>query len=248
MPARVIASFNNESGDRCVDVFQRQDGTFGFEEFRRDHEDLRGWFSLQQFGTRAHAGESDAIEDAKTSIQWLGDKFEVHRGILHGRTTRSPDSMQTLVERAGEGDVPLLVDLMGRFYAESHHALDRRRAGESFGRLLRSESLGRAWIARREAEAVGYVVLTLRHSMEHGALAGFIDDLFVLPGARRKGVGSALLRTLFDACRQLEVSAVQVEVGSGNAAASGLYREFGLVPCTDGRLQLATRLPMAPNP
>jgi len=28
--------------DRCVDVFARPDGTFGFEEFRRDPEDM-GW-------------------------------------------------------------------------------------------------------------------------------------------------------------------------------------------------------------
>lgn len=156
--------------------------------------------------------------------------------------------MPTIVERAGEGDIPLLVELMRHFYAESNHELDRDCAGESFCRLFRNERLGRAWIARRESEAVGYVVLTLRHSMEFGALSGFIDDLFVLPGARRMGVGSGLLTALFDACRQLEVAAVQVEVGSDNAAAAGLYRKFGLVPCADGRLQLAARLPTGRNP
>ncbi|HEY2564091.1 MAG TPA: hypothetical protein VGI44_10300, partial [Acidimicrobiales bacterium] len=28
--------------DRCVDIFSRPDGTFGFEEFRRDPEDMGG--------------------------------------------------------------------------------------------------------------------------------------------------------------------------------------------------------------
>lgn len=150
--------------------------------------------------------------------------------------------MRTIVERAGERDIPRLVELMRQFYAESNHALDRDWAGESFGRLFRNEGLGRAWIARREAGAVGYVVLTLRHSMEFGALAGFIDDLFVQPGARRKGVGSALLTALIDECRHLEVAAVHVEADSGNAAAGGLYRAFGLAPHADGRQLLTGRV------
>lgn len=81
MPGRVIASFNNETGDHCIDVFERDDGTFGFEEFRRDHEDLRGWFSLQRYGTRIHASEAAALGDAKTSVQWLSDKFGTRDGI-----------------------------------------------------------------------------------------------------------------------------------------------------------------------
>ena len=35
----VITSRNSADGLLCVDVFQRTDGSFGFEEFRRDPED-----------------------------------------------------------------------------------------------------------------------------------------------------------------------------------------------------------------
>jgi len=35
----VLASLEAEGGERCVDVFKRPDGTFGFEEYRRDSED-----------------------------------------------------------------------------------------------------------------------------------------------------------------------------------------------------------------
>lgn len=155
----------------------------------------------------------------------------------------TPDnSMRTTVEKAGPSDIPRLVDLMHEFYAESNHALDRTWAEASFRQLFQNDGRGGAWIARRDTEAIGYVVLTLRHSMEFGGLSGFIDDLFVHPGARRNGVGSALLATLFDACRDLGVAAVHVEAGSSNAAASGLYREFGLVPYTDDRQLLTARL------
>jgi len=84
VPHRVIASFNNETGDRCIDVFQREDGTFGFEEFRRDHEDLRGWFSLRRYGTRVHASEAAALGDARSSVQWLGERIGVRDGVERG--------------------------------------------------------------------------------------------------------------------------------------------------------------------
>jgi hypothetical protein len=46
---RVVASFNSPAGDHCVDIFLRDDGTFGFEEYRRDPEDMRGWFPLHRY-------------------------------------------------------------------------------------------------------------------------------------------------------------------------------------------------------
>src|SRR5215831_16160475 len=36
----VVASYQTSEADRCVDVFSRPEGTFGFEEFRRDPEDM----------------------------------------------------------------------------------------------------------------------------------------------------------------------------------------------------------------
>jgi GNAT superfamily N-acetyltransferase len=152
--------------------------------------------------------------------------------------------METIVERAGQQDIPLLVELMRQFYDEANYPLERGWAQESFGKLF--EANGRAWIARLDGKPAGYVVLTLRHSMEYGTLVGFIDDLFVRPGARRTGVASALLAALFDECRHLQVAAVHVESGASNTASGAPYRKFGLVPYTDDRQVLTTRLLSAP--
>src|SRR6266403_513923 len=38
----VLASRENAEGNRCVDIFRRDDGSFGFEEYRRDPEDRGG--------------------------------------------------------------------------------------------------------------------------------------------------------------------------------------------------------------
>jgi hypothetical protein len=39
---RVLRSIETDDAARCVDLFVRPDGTFGFEEYRRDIEDGRG--------------------------------------------------------------------------------------------------------------------------------------------------------------------------------------------------------------
>jgi hypothetical protein len=74
MPNRVVASFNNEAGDHCVDIFLRDDRSFGFEEYRRDHEDLRGWFPLHRYGHLAFANESDALSQARSAVEWMAHR------------------------------------------------------------------------------------------------------------------------------------------------------------------------------
>ena len=73
MAGQVLDSINNVTGDHCVDIFVRDDGSFGFEEFRRDHEDQRGWFSLQRYSTQKFANLDAAVAQAELSISWLAD-------------------------------------------------------------------------------------------------------------------------------------------------------------------------------
>lgn len=67
----VLASLETDGGERCVDIFQRPDGTFGFEEYRRDSEDRSGWFRIGNFGERAFLTEADAREAAAQMVSWL---------------------------------------------------------------------------------------------------------------------------------------------------------------------------------
>jgi GNAT superfamily N-acetyltransferase len=99
----------------------------------------------------------------------------------------------------------------------------------------------RSWTLLDGAQVGGYVVLTVRFSMEFDGLDGFVDDLFVRPRHRRKGLGRAALRALFEECDRRNVLAVHVEVGRGNAAANALYEAFGLRPRDDDRQVLTVR-------
>jgi hypothetical protein len=68
---RVVRSINDEGADRCVDIFLRPDGTIGFEEYRRDVEDGRGWFAIGLNSTRVFNDENAALEAAVATVPWL---------------------------------------------------------------------------------------------------------------------------------------------------------------------------------
>jgi hypothetical protein len=70
-PGKVVASFESPEGNHCVDIFTRGDGTFGLEEYRRDPEDLRGWFPLHRFPGLAFAAEGDALAHARARVEWM---------------------------------------------------------------------------------------------------------------------------------------------------------------------------------
>jgi hypothetical protein len=70
---KVLDSLNNPYGDLCVDIFMRPDGTFGFEEYRRDPEDNGRWQCLHRYLGRVFHSMEEARAVAKSTVPWLKD-------------------------------------------------------------------------------------------------------------------------------------------------------------------------------
>jgi hypothetical protein len=69
----VFDSVENETHDRCVDLFKRPNETFGFEEFRRDVEDAGAWTPVQYYSDTVFAGKDAALEAALKAVPWLDE-------------------------------------------------------------------------------------------------------------------------------------------------------------------------------
>ena len=151
-------------------------------------------------------------------------------------------SAPTIVRRAGRSDVGALVDLMREFYVEASYSLDREWAEAAFSELFENPDRGCVWIAEAAGTAAGHAVLTVRYTMEHGSLSGYIDDLFVRPRFRRRGIARALVSELFVEGRRRGCRSVYVEVGAENTPAIRLYNQFGLRRFEDGRVLLGSVL------
>lgn len=68
----VFDSIENDEHDRCVDLFQRPDGSFGFEEFRRDVEDAGAWTPVAYYSASAYPSKEAALDATINTVAWLG--------------------------------------------------------------------------------------------------------------------------------------------------------------------------------
>src|SRR5262245_22642936 len=90
-------------------------------------------------------------------------------------TMSQEGSSQFDIRRAIAADVEALLGLMHDFYAEAGFVLDRRPAAAALRVLMASPSWGGVWLARSDGVACGHAVLTVRFTMEHEGLSGYID-------------------------------------------------------------------------
>jgi GNAT superfamily N-acetyltransferase len=131
---------------------------------------------------------------------------------------------------------------MDEFYAEGGYRLDQARAAEAFAAVIADERLGYVWIIEREQNDIGHVVVTVKYAMEYGGLIACLDDLYVKPEWRNRGLATLSLLEVRRFCREKGILAVTVEVGFDNGPAQKVYRRIGFEEAA-GRQLLA--LPLA---
>ena len=72
----VFISIENFERDRCVDLFSRPDGSYGFEEFRRDPEDRGEWTPVRYYSGSVYTSEPATLEAALACVPWLAEAVE----------------------------------------------------------------------------------------------------------------------------------------------------------------------------
>jgi len=145
-----------------------------------------------------------------------------------------------MIHQAGVEHVPALVELMRDFHAEAGYPLPEGAAARAFETLVRDPRLGRVWILEADGEPAGYLVLTIGFSMEFGGLRAFVDDFFVRPGFRGRGLGTAALDAVRGAAAEMGVRALLVEVGPLNDPARRVYGRAGFAD--SGRMLMSQAL------
>lgn len=87
----VFVSIEDEAHERCVDLFERPDGTCGFEAFRRDAEDAGVWTPTDFFSATVLPTRRSALEAAMVAVPRLAAVVE-----------RYPSAMRILRDGAPE--------------------------------------------------------------------------------------------------------------------------------------------------
>lgn len=145
-----------------------------------------------------------------------------------------------LVLRAAVPDeLPVLLAMLRDFYVEDRIPLDEPRVRRGLEQLMADASLGAILVAESEGVRVGYLVLGWCFSIEQGGRHVLIDEIYLAPAARGRGLGSTLLSAACDWARERGAEVVRLEVNRHNPRARALYERHGFL---DDARDLLTRI------
>lgn len=85
------------------------------------------------------------------------------------------------------------------------------------------------------ADAVGVAYLAYTWTLEHGGLSCWLEELYVIPPHRDRGIGRELLRAAIDHARSAGCAAMDLEVEESHDRAENLYRREGFAAHTRRR-------------
>ena len=125
-------------------------------------------------------------------------------------------------------DAPALLALMCLLQDDDPWSVpfDAARVLQTIEMLLRNPQLGLAWFIEYEDEEIGYIILSFDFSLEYGGRNAWVDEFFILPEFRNRGLGEHTLAMFEEEAREAGAVAIHLEVNEGNRAIA-LYRRRG---------------------
>ena len=129
-----------------------------------------------------------------------------------------------LLHLATPDDLPRLLPLVAALHEDEGYGTDDAHRAAALAPLLDGSPHGAVWLIGPRKAPVGYVVATFGWSVEFGGLDGFVDELFIRPAVRGRGMGTEALMALSKALAEAGVRALHLEVDRDNATARRLYR------------------------
>ena len=136
--------------------------------------------------------------------------------------------MPISITQAALADLNSLLEMMRRLQLDDpweqpfHEPTLRANLSE----LLQNPIYGLAYVSREQSTPIGYLVICFEYSLEYRGKGAWIDELFVEPLHRGKGIGTQLLDLAEWASREHHAKFLHLEVNHGNPAIE-LYRRRG---------------------
>lgn len=121
--------------------------------------------------------------------------------------------MTTAINLAGPADDKRLLSLMGRYHEEAGLAYDDEHRTIVAAPLLEGSPLGAVWLIGPARAPLGYVMVSFGWSVPKAGMIGWVEEVFIRPSVRRRGIGTEVLHTVAVSLGQAGVKALQVQVG-----------------------------------
>ncbi|MCE0506495.1 MULTISPECIES: GNAT family N-acetyltransferase [unclassified Roseivivax] len=131
---------------------------------------------------------------------------------------------------AGPDDAEKLLPLVAAFHHEQGYETDPAHQADAIAPLLEGSPHGAIWLVGPRKAPVGYIVITFGWSVEYGGLDAIVDEVYIRPAVRRRGMGSEALNEIAKALREAGVRALHLEVDHTDEDAQRFYARSRFKP------------------
>ena len=130
---------------------------------------------------------------------------------------------------AGLDDLERLVPMVLAFHQDDGIKSDEDHVRKAITPILEGLPYGEIYLAGPRQAPLGYAFIVHSWSIEFGALDIYVDEIFLRPPVRGRGLGTQVLGALTALCREKGANSMALVVGHDNAPARALYRRGGFV-------------------
>lgn len=117
--------------------------------------------------------------------------------------------------------------LVAAFHTEENIELDEAARHGALTPLLDGSPHGAVYLIGPPRAPIGYIVITFTWSLEYGGLDALIDEIYIRPGVRGRGIATEVLNGLPRALGDAGVKAIHLEVAKDAAKTQAFYRRAG---------------------
>ncbi len=131
------------------------------------------------------------------------------------------------IRRATPADRDATVALLVAQMREHDIPTPAERLAAAFDRVVADAERGVILLARDGERAVGVAALSYAFPIEVGQRTAWLEELYVEPALRARGIGTALLQSALEIADDAGAVAVDLEIVVGHERVERLYSRFG---------------------
>ncbi len=135
--------------------------------------------------------------------------------------------MSAALHLAKPADLDRLAALVTAFHTETGIEMTDEARVAGLAPLLEGIPHGAAYLLGPARAPMGYVIVTFGWSVEFGGMDGFVDEIYLRPAVRKRGIATEALIALPKALAQAGVKALHLEVARDNESAQRIYARAG---------------------
>lgn len=135
--------------------------------------------------------------------------------------------MSTAIHLCGPADADVLLDMIRQFHKEIGIETTPEERVASITPILQGSPLAVAYMFGPKTAPIGYLIISFGWSMELGGMDGFLDEIWIRPNVRKRGIGHEVLDGVIKALKGAGLKAIHLEVNRDDGSTQKLYRGMG---------------------